>query len=145
MLRFLARMQPYAILLLRLAVGFSMVYHSWGKVYPADGLIHAYRHHALLSSFEHFNDFVATLHLPRWLGYVSTITEFVGGAFLLVGLLTRFWALLVCGNMLVALATVNIHHGYAGSEYSLALVVMSFLLVTTGSGAVALDRRLGIS
>ena len=145
MLRFLSRLQPYAILLLRLAVGFSMVYHSWEKVYPADGLVHAYRHHTLLSSFEHFNDFIATLHLPRWLGYISTVTEFVGGIFLILGLLTRFWALMVCGNMLVALVTVNIRHGYAGSEYSLALIVMSFLLITAGAGAVSLDRKFGLT
>ena len=144
MIRFLARLQPWAILLVRLALGFTMVYHSWGKVLPADGLVHAYRRHTLLSSVQHFNDLVVTLHLPRWLGYVSTVTEFFGGLCLIAGLLTRFWALLVCLNMLVALAFVNLHHGYAGSEYSLALACMAFLLFTTGSGAASFDRRLGI-
>ncbi len=144
-MRFLARLQPWAILLLRLAVGFSMVYHSWGKALPADGLVHAYRHHTLLSSVERFNAFVATLGLPRWLGYVSTATEFLGGWCLLAGLLTRFWALLLAINMLVALVTVNVHHGYSGSEYTLALIAMAFLLFTTGSGALALDRKFGIS
>lgn len=145
MLRFLSRLQPYALLLLRLTVGFAMVYHSYAKVYPAGGLLHAYQHHTLLSSMEHFNDFVVTLHLPRWLGFVSTVTEFIGGLCLLAGLLTRFWALMICGNMLVALVTVNLRHGYAGSEFSLSLAAASFLLLTTGSGAAALDRRFGIS
>ncbi len=144
-MRFLARLQPYSVLLIRLAVGFAMVYHSWGKVLPAGGLVHAYRHHTLLSSLEHFNDFVATLGLPRWLGYCSTVTEFAGGLFLLAGLLTRLWALLVCVNMLVALATVNVRHGYAGSEYSVALAVMAFLLLTAGGGALSLDRRFGVA
>jgi putative oxidoreductase len=145
MIRFLARLQPWAILLVRLTVGFSMVYHSWSKVYPADGLMHGYRHHTLLSSFEHFNQFVATLGLPRWLGYVSTVTEFLGGLCLLLGLLTRFWALLICTNMLVALAIVNVKHGYTGSEYSVALVAMAFLLFTTGSGAFSLDRKFRVA
>lgn len=145
MMRFLARLQPYAILLIRLVVGISMVYHSWGKVMPADGLVHAYRQHTLLSSFEHFNDFVVTLHLPRWLGYLSTVTEFLGGVCLVLGLLTRLWGLMICGNMLVALAFVNVRHGYAGSEYSLALVVMAFLLLTAGGGAWSLDRKFGVA
>lgn len=142
-MRTLARLQPYALMLLRLVVGFAMVYNSWTKVMPADGLRHAYVHHHLLGSVERFNDFVVTLHLPRWLGYVSTITEFFGGLFLILGLLTRFWALLVAINMLVALVTVNIHHGYAGSEYSLALLAIALMLVTAGSGSYALDRRFG--
>ena len=144
-MRSLARLQPYALLLIRLALGFSMMYHSWDKVMPADGLRHAYYHHQLLAPEQHFNAFVASLGMPAWLGYLSTATEFVGGFFLIVGLLTRFWALLVTINMLVALITVNRHHGYAGSEYSLALCVMAFLLFTAGSGAVALDRRFGIT
>lgn len=145
MLRFLARLQPYAILLLRLVVGFAMVYNSWEKVYPAGGLMVAYRHHALLGSMQHFNEFVATLGMPRWLGYVSTVTEFVGGLSLLVGLLSRFWALMVCGNMIVALVTVNRHHGISGSQYSIALIAMAFLLITTGGGALSMDRRFGIA
>ncbi len=47
--------------------------------------------------------------------------------------------------MIVALAAVNIHHGYPGSEYTLCLIVMALLLVTTGSGASALDCRLGLA
>ena len=144
-MRSLAKLQPYALMMLRLAVGFSMVYHSWGKVYPSDGLQHAIQHGHLLASFEHFNDFVASLGLPRWLGYVSTVTEFFGGLFLILGLLSRFWAFMVAGNMVVALITVNRHHGYAGSEYTLAIIVMAFMIFTAGSGALSLDRRFGIS
>ena len=144
-MRLLARLQPYALLLLRLVLGFTMVYHSWDKVMPSDGLLHAYRHHTLLSAFEHFNQFVATLGIPRWLGYVSTTTEFLGGLCLVLGWLTRFWAFLVTINMLVALAAVNLRQGYSGSEYSMALATMACLLVTTGSGALSLDRRFGVA
>ena len=143
-MRSLARLQPFALMLLRLAVGVSMVYNSWQKVYPAEGLGHAYSHHHLLVSFEHFNGYVVTLHLPRWLGYFSTVTEFFGGLFVIAGLLTRFWAAMIAINMMVAIAAVTIHHGYAGSQYSIALVVMALMLVTAGSGSYSLDRRFGI-
>ena len=144
-MRSLAKLQPYALMLVRVVLGVAMVYHSWTKVYPADGLQHAVRHGQLLASVEHFNDFVAHLGLPRWLGYFSTATEFLGGLCLLLGLLTRIWALLVAINMMVAIVTVNAHRGYPGSEYSLALTVMALLLVTAGSGALSLDRRFGLA
>jgi putative oxidoreductase len=141
MIRSLAKLQPWALTLLRLVLGVSMLVHGWEKLIPAGGLHRAHP----LAGFESFNRFVVSLGLPYWLGYVSIVTEFFGGLFLLLGLLTRFWAFLILGNLLVALWTVNRHHGYSGSEYTLSLVVIAFMLVTAGSGALSLDRRFGIS
>ena len=140
-MRTLAKLQPWAILLIRLALGASMTYHGFEKLIPPGGLHRAHP----LAGFDYFAQFVATLGLPSWLAYASILTEFLGGILLLLGLLTRFSAFLIAINMLVALITVNIHHGYSASEYTLALIAMALLLVTTGSGAVALDRKLGIT
>ena len=141
MIRFLNQLQPWALTLLRLVLAVAMIIHGYDKLIPGGGL---HRAHPLAGA-DAFAHYVATLGLPRWLGYVSVVTEFVGGLFLLFGLLTRFWALLIVGNMLAALAMVDIHHGYAGSQYSLALLAMAFMLVVAGSGALALDRKFGIS
>jgi putative oxidoreductase len=141
MVRSLSKLQPWALTLLRVALGVAMLVHGWEKLIPPGSL---HRSHPL-AGIEAFNHFVVTLGLPYWLGYVSVATEFLGGAFLIVGLLTRFWAFMVVGNMLVALWKVNIHHGYSGSEYTVALITMALMLVVAGSGAFALDRRLGIS
>jgi putative oxidoreductase len=141
MIRALSRLQPYTLLLIRLAVGASMVYHSWDKVYTAA----AFRSGHYLAPMQNFNMFVVSLGMPAWLGYVSTLTEFIGGLFLVMGFLTRFCALLVFGNMLVAFITVNRHHGYAGSEFTISLMVMALMLFSAGSGALSVDRRLGIS
>lgn len=81
--------------------------------------------------------------LPYWLGIVSALTEFFGGALLLLGLFTRFAAFLVAINMLVAVVMVNRHHGYIGSEYSLALLVIALMLFFYGAGVCALDRKFG--
>lgn len=140
MTRWLNEMQPTGILILRVILGFTMVYHGWSKVVPTTGF-HG-DHFAALDRFAHV---VQNLGLPRWLGYVSAFTEFFGGIFLLLGLLTRFVAFLVVINMLVALVTVDIHKGYPGSEYAIALAGIAFLLLLTGSGRGALDRRLGLS
>jgi putative oxidoreductase len=40
---------------------------------------------------------------------------------------------------------VDVHHGYSGSEYAVALAAMAILLVVTGSGRPALDRKIGLS
>jgi putative oxidoreductase len=141
MIRWLNRMQPGALCLLRLAVGAAMLYHGWSKVVPSGGIFHGH----LTSALDRFASYVVSLGMPRWLGYVSAATEFLGGLLLLLGLLTRFCAFMVLVDMLVALVKVNIHHGYEGSEYTLALIAMAFMLLTAGSGALSLDRRLGIS
>ena len=141
MLRFLSKLQPWAITLVRLVLGASMAYHGYEKLIPPGGL----HRNAPLAGFDYFNHFVVSLGLPFWLGYVSVVTELIGGICVLLGLLTRFWALMIAGNMMVAIFAVNRHHGFAGSEFSLSLVAMALLLVTTGSGALSLDRRLGIS
>lgn len=98
-----------------------------------------------MSAMNHWAHFVQGLGMPLWLGYVSALTEFLGGLFLILGFLTRFCAFLVMINMLVALVRLNIHKGYSGAELPIALVAIAFLLILTGSGKAALDRRLGLS
>ena len=98
-----------------------------------------------MAALNHWAHFVQGLGLPPWLGYVSALTEFLGGIFLILGLLTRFCAFLVTINMLVALVRVNLHKGYSGAEYSIALAAMAFLILVAGPGKAALDRRLGLS
>lgn len=140
MTRWLSTLQPWGALFLRLTLGAAMMFHGYGKVVPAHGL-----HGSPLAAMDHFSKAVAGMGVPPWLGYVSALTEFVGGLFLVLGLLTRFAAFMVTINMAVALVLVDRHKGYSGSEYALALMVMAFMLVCYGPGAAALDRRIGLS
>ena len=140
-MRSLSKLQPWSLFLLRIVLGTAMLYHGWSKVVPAHGFFHGHPYAAL----DAYSQTIVAMGLPHVLGYVSALTEFLGGIFLITGFLTRFAAFMVAGNMLVAIIEVNIHKGYTGSEYSLALMVMALLLVTTGSGALSLDRRMGIS
>ena len=139
MFRWLDNLQPWGAVLLRLVLGVAMVYNGYSKVLPATGL-----HGSPLAAMEHFSRFVASLGLPPWLGYVSALTEFLGGILLLLGLFTRFSAFMVAINMTVALVTVNLHKGYASSEYTLALIAMALMLLFYGAGAASLDRRFSI-
>ncbi|MCF7687987.1 MAG: DoxX family protein [Cephaloticoccus sp.] len=73
--------------------------------------------------------------------------EFLGGALLLLGLATRFGALLVGVTMLVAIITV--HHGAffnpAGMEFPLALLGLAIAFVINGGGALSIDSLLSHS
>jgi putative oxidoreductase len=126
MTKWLNSLQPLGALLMRLALGVSMAVHGYQKVIP----------HGALNHYAHY---IASLHIPYWLGYVSAYTEFAGGILLILGLLTRFVAALVAINMLVAFAYVGIHN------YILALAALAIMLTVYGAGALALDRKIGFS
>lgn len=138
MSRWLNRLQPWGVLFLRLTLGASMLYHGWHKVVPGN-LSHPF------APLDHSANYVGSLGLPRWLGYISALTEFLGGIGLLLGLFTRLFAFLVAINMLVAIFAVTLRDGYSGSELPLALLAIALMLLFAGSGKAALDRRFGLS
>lgn len=132
MTKWLNSLQPFGALLMRLILGAVMAMHGYQKVVPA-GALH---HHA---------HYVVTLGLPYWLGYVSAFTEFLGGIFLIVGLLTRLAAAMVAINMLTAFVTVGIHQGFGSYNYILALAALAIMLLLYGAGALAVDRKIGFA
>jgi len=127
--RFLDRLQPLALLVLRVVLGVIMTVYGYHKVF---GGMH--KHVA----------FVASMGMPGWLGYVSAFTELLGGILLVLGLFTRLSALAVCVNMLVAVFKVELNHGLInGYEFPLALAAMAFALIFLGSGAISIDWVMG--
>ncbi|MGA2374985.1 MAG: DoxX family protein [Candidatus Sulfotelmatobacter sp.] len=127
-MRYLDRLQPLALLVMRLALGAVMFVHGYHKVF---GGLH---HHA---------DLVASLGLPRWSAYLSAFTEFLGGLFVLLGLFTRIAALGICIDLSVAIATVHLHNGLTGNggyEFPLALAALAFGLIFFGGGPIAFDH-----
>jgi putative oxidoreductase len=139
--KLLNNLQPWGALLMRIVLGAAMVYHGYSKVVPAGG----FHRGNTFGALEHHAHFVSTLGLPYWLGYVSALTEFFGGLLVLFGLLTRFAAFMIACDMAVALVMVNRHHGYSGSEYSLALFTIALMLLFYGAGIYAADRKFGLS
>jgi putative oxidoreductase len=136
----LNNLQPWGTFLLRLVLGIAMVIHGYGKVIPASGF-----HGNTFAALNHHGHVVASLGLPYWLGYVSALTEFVGGILVLLGLFTRFSAFMIACDMLAAILLVTRHHGYSGSEYALALLVIAVMVLFTGAGVMALDRKIGFA
>ncbi len=130
-MRYLDRLQPLALLVLRLVLGTIMVVHGYQKV------------HAGIS---HVQGNVAHLGLPGWLAYPLVATEFGGGMLMIVGLLTRFVGVAMLIDMSVAIWKIHFKNGLTGeggSEFPLALAAIAFTLIFFGAGPIALDHIRG--
>ena len=83
---------------------------------------------------------------PSWLWMAAAaLSQLVGGALVLVGLLTRVGAFLILCVMLTAMIGVHLHSGFflpAGIEYTLALAGVCLALLIAGGGRLSLDAAL---
>ena len=126
-MRFLDRLQPLALLVLRLVLGAVMIAHGYPKVFG--GLQRHYH-------------FVGSLGLPGWLGYVSAFVEFGGGILLVIGLFTHCAAFAVLIDMAIAIWKVHFKNGFTqpgGYEFPLTLAAVAFALIFFGAGPISLD------
>jgi len=131
-LRVLDRLQPLALLALRLILGTIMIDHGYGKVF----------HGGLGPFVQH----VGSMGLPSWLGYCSAFTEFFGGILLVAGLLTRFVSIAVVIDMAVAIWKIHWKNGMfakGGYEFPLTLATVAFALILFGAGPIAIDAIRG--
>lgn len=130
-MRALDRLQPLALLVLRLVLGIIMVAHGFGKVF---------------GGMHHHVQTVINLGLPGWLAYCSAAAEFFGGILVIAGFLTRFAALAICINMVVAIWKVHWRNGLMGDhgyQFPLSLAAIAFALIFLGAGSIAFDSLRG--
>jgi putative oxidoreductase len=127
-LRYLDRLQPLALLVMRLALGVVLLAHGYQN------------------TFRHLHDhvnMVASLGIPAWLGYVSSFTELVGALLILAGFFTRPAAFAICVDLAVAIGKVHWHNGLMGEhgyEFPLVLVALAFALIFFGGGPISIDH-----
>ena len=85
------------------------------------------------------------LPLPMVSATVLTLVEFLGGLALILGIFTRYAALLIAFAMLVAILLVHLKGGFflpRGFEYPLVLLAANLTLALSGPGALALGSRI---
>ena len=90
--------------------------------------------------------------VPSLFAFLAIAAEFFGGLGLLVGFLGRVAALGIIINMLVAIVTVHLTHGFfmnwagtqqgEGFEYHLLAIAIGLAILIKGSGAISVDRAL---
>jgi putative oxidoreductase len=108
----------------------------------------AHGYHKVFGGLHHFAQYVSSLGLPGWLGYVSALAEFVGGILVLAGFFTRAAAFAISVDLAVAIWKVHWHNGLMGSpdhpgyEFPLAAATLAFALIFLAAGPISLDHVL---
>ncbi len=124
-MRWLDRVQPLALLILRVVLGVIFIAHGYAKIFGGMG------HHV---------QFVHSLGLPGWLAYLSAGAEFLGGFMVLLGLATRIGAALIFIDMVVAIWKVHLHQGLRGGlEFPLSVAAIAFALIFFGGGPISIE------
>jgi len=131
----LSRYRDVGVLVIRLAFGFQLVRVSYtNALFPAENI-------------PNFVSYLISLGVPfPTVGaYLSSYTEFIGGILLILGLFTRWTAVLLIINFSVAfgLAHVSIGDTYQNTFPSLNLLAVSIFLLLNGPGqfSVKNDER----
>jgi putative oxidoreductase len=124
---------PLSWLIVRVAVGWNLLVHGWGKVMvgPTEAFLKGY---ADIGFY------------PPALWFWSGLVIEVGGAAIILGLFTRFFAAAAAIELLI-ITIVYWKTGFAwtrrGYEYSLMWGLVCFAIALRGGGPYSLDRRLG--
>lgn len=134
----LERLKPLSLFLLRAVMGAVFMAHGYPKLFKPSAQL-----------FEAFGRW----GFPAWAVYLAGAVEFFGGALLVLGLFTRFAALLLSGQMAVAFLKAHYPRaaaekgllgflGRGGDEFPLVLCAAAFALLTLGAGIISVDALL---
>lgn len=129
----------WASLFARLALGIVMVVHGAGKLF---GIGPSAMPMADVAGM------IADLGFPAasLFAWVVALVEFGGGILVLLGLFTRYAALAIAVDMLVATTLVHFPNGFphtdGGYEYTLVLFLLALSLLMSGAGKLSVTQAL---
>lgn len=135
LLQSLDRYRPLGLLILRVGIGLSIALaHGWGKIIGGP---------EQWSSLGQTVQVVGISFLPVFWGFMSAVTEFVGGLLVVLGFLTRPALILLIINMAVA-ATGHAMGAIPGSPlHAIELGIVFLALFFTGPGKYSFDDQFG--
>ena len=118
-----------ALAMLRIFVGVSlMLTHGLGKMPPSDGFVQGTS--------------AIGFPIPIVFAWAAAFSEFLGGAFLALGLFTRVAAFFICFTMATALIGVHYHDPYAKKELAFLYFFVAATFLIKGSGDWSIDKFL---
>jgi putative oxidoreductase len=132
----------FAFVFLRLGLAIAFFAHSTQQIFGWSG------GRGMKGMLDNWKD---KYGIPVPIGVVGMLTEFLGSFALLVGFLTRPFALGLAIFMWVAMQKAHWEYGFflarrpgegSGIEYCLALFLMSMALLIGGGGAFSIDGLL---
>ena len=125
---------PLSWLIIRVAVGWNLLMHGWGKITigPTEGFLKGYADMGFTPAILWF--------------WASTCIETAAGISFILGLFVRFFAAAAAIELLVITVTYWsngfswLHRGY---EYTLLWGLLCLAIALRGGGPYSLDRKLG--
>ncbi len=125
---------PLSWLIIRVAVGWNLLVHGWGKIVigPTPGFLKAFADLGYAP--------------PEFFFWSSFLIEMLGGICIILGLFTRFFAAAAAIEMLcIFIAYWSNGFGWMkrGYEYVLLWGLVCFAVALRGGGPYSLDRKLG--
>ncbi|HEX6535257.1 MAG TPA: DoxX family protein [Gemmatimonadaceae bacterium] len=121
------------IALLRLVLGVVFLAHGIQKLF-------VFGHGGVTAAFAQMG-----VPSPELMATLATAIELLCGIALIVGIVTRYAAVLLAIEMFLAIVFVKARGGFFlpnGAEYELTLCIALVALVLTGPGALALEHAL---
>jgi putative oxidoreductase len=126
------------LLILRLVLGVIFIAHGYPKLFVFG-----------VSGFAKFLSGLG-VPIPEFFAVVVILVEFVGGIALILGIFTRWVALLLAIDMLIATLLVKIKVGLiapmdkpgVGAELDLALLAGALVLLVFGPGSISVELGL---
>jgi putative oxidoreductase len=125
---------PLSWLIIRIAVGWNLLVHGWGKIMvgPTDAFLKGYADMGFSP--------------PAVWFWSSTTIETLAGISLILGLFTRFFAAAAAIELLI-ITTIYWANGFSwlhrGYEYTLLWGLLCFAIALRGGGPYSVDRKLG--
>jgi putative oxidoreductase len=119
--------QSCGLAVLRIVVGVVFAMHGWQK-------IHVFHLAGVTGMLSHLG-----IPMPTVSAVILITVEFLGGILLITGLATRGPAVLLAVDMIVAIITVHMKHGFfvqtGGYEFPLTLLAALICLAISGGGS----------
>lgn len=137
----LQRLAPLAPVALRIVAGAVFMAYGWQKL-------------TVMGASTFGSDMLGGLGLPApvALGYLVTWLELVGGAMLIIGLLSRVLAVVFTLELVAAIALVKLDLGFIaaagaplpGSSFDLAVIAALLGVALLGPGRPSVDHAVGL-
>ena len=131
MLHRLDRLAGFAPLPIRIFLGVFLIYMSQDNVFSG----------ARMVEFEHFLD-ANGFPLPAVSARVSVYAQFLGGVLVAIGAFTRWAALVIAVNFIVAIAGVHLALPVRTWLEPCAMLACALALVVGGAGRLSVDEWL---
>jgi putative oxidoreductase len=126
-----SKLQPYATIFIRLAFGFHLIQYSYEDVFN-------------LTAGSSNKEWLGGMGvpLPYLMGWVYILTEFIGGIAIIIGFKTKWFALPLIINFIVALLLVHLGKSYKESFEAIHMLAVSLFFLFNGSGKLSIDNYL---